>query len=76
MIHAALVLIRSFWAYGILTLKCQSKLQPMTNSATSFLILETNKVILMKYHALFAILKKQQNLKLSCAANYRWRFMG
>ena len=26
----------------------------------------------MKYHALF--LKERQNLKLSSAANYRWRF--
>ena len=25
-------------------------------------------------HALFVILKKRQNLKLSSAANYRWRF--
>ena len=30
----------------------------------------------MKYLALFVILKKRQNLKLSSAANYRWRFMG
>ena len=31
----------------------------------------------MKYHALFVFfLKKQQNLKLSSAANYRWRFKG
>ena len=30
----------------------------------------------MKYHALFAILEKQQNLKLLSAANNRWRFMG
>ena len=30
----------------------------------------------MKYHALFVILKKRQNLKLSSAANYRWRFLG
>ena len=29
----------------------------------------------MKYHALFVIFEKQQNLKLSSAANYRWRFM-
>ena len=26
----------------------------------------------MKYHALLVILKKQQNSKLSSAANYRW----
>ena len=32
------------------------------------------QTILMKYHALF--LKKQQNLKLSSAVNYRWRFKG
>ena len=32
----------------------------------------------MKYHALFVIFEKknQHNLKLSSAANYRWRFMG
>ena len=30
----------------------------------------------MKYHALFVILKKGQNLKSSSAANYRWHFMG
>ena len=31
----------------------------------------------MKYHALFVIFeKKQQNLKLLSAANYRWRFIG
>ena len=29
----------------------------------------------MKYHALFVIFEKQQNLKLSSAANYRWRLM-
>ena len=32
------------------------------------------QTILMKYHALLDILKKQQNLKLSSAANYRWLF--
>ena len=30
----------------------------------------------MKYHALFIILKKRQNLKLSSAANNRWHFKG
>ena len=30
----------------------------------------------MKYHALFVIFEKQQNLKFSSAANYRWRFKG
>ena len=30
----------------------------------------------MKYHALFVILKKRQNLKLSSAAIYRWCFKG
>ena len=30
----------------------------------------------MEYHAFFLFLKKQQNLKLSSAANYRWRFIG
>ena len=32
-------------------------------------------MILMKYHALFVIFEKQQNLKLSSAANCRWRFI-
>ena len=36
----------------------------------------SEQTILMKYHALFVILKKQQNLKLSCAANSRCPFMG
>ena len=30
----------------------------------------------MKYHALLLFLKNRQNLKLSSAANYRWRFKG
>ena len=30
----------------------------------------------MKYHALFVIFEKAENLKLSSAANYRWRFKG
>ena len=63
-------------------------LQQTTNFATSFLVFDINKVwyfmrivcqqtILMKYHALFAIFEtKQQNLKLSSAANYRWSFKG
>ena len=35
------------------------------------------QTILMKYHNLFVIFeKKQQNLKLSFAAKYRWRFKG
>ena len=34
------------------------------------------QMILMKYLALFVFLKKQQNLKLSSAANYRWPFKG
>ena len=53
----------------------------------SFLVFDKNKVwyiirivcqqtIFVKYHALFVILKKQQNLKLSSAANCRWRLMG
>ena len=29
---------------------------------------------IVKYHALFVFVKKKQNLKLSSAANYRWRF--
>ena len=28
----------------------------------------------MKYHALLVITEKAENLKLSSAANYRWRF--
>ena len=34
------------------------------------------QTILMKYHALFVILKEQQNLKLSSAAKCRWRLKG
>ena len=35
------------------------------------------QTILMEYHALFVKFeKKQQNLKLLSAANYRWRFKG
>ena len=34
------------------------------------------QTILMKYHALLVIYEKRQNLKLSSAANYRWRFKG
>ena len=30
----------------------------------------------MKYHYLFVIFEKGQNLKLSSAANYRWPFIG
>ena len=70
-----------------LPLKCKSQLQQTTNFVTSFQILEKNKIryfkrlvcqqtILIKYHALLLFLKKRQNLKLSSAANYRWRFMG
>ena len=33
------------------------------------------QTILKKYHELFVILKKQGNLKLSSATNYKWRFM-
>ena len=31
--------------------------------------------ILMKYHALFAIFEKRQNLKLSSAANHWWHII-
>ena len=34
------------------------------------------QTILMKYHALFVIIEKQQNFILSSAADYRWRFKG
>ena len=30
----------------------------------------------MSCHAYLLVLKKQQNVKLLSAANYRWRFMG
>ena len=61
------------------------KAQQTTNFGASFLIFEKNnkQTILMKYHTLFVsfekaanVLKKQQNLKFSSAANCRWRFMG
>ena len=35
------------------------------------------QAIRMKYHALFVIFEKKKTiLKLSSAANYRWRFKG
>ena len=34
------------------------------------------QTILMKYYALFVIFEKAAKLKLSSAANYKWRFMG
>ena len=43
--------------------------------STMGLTIVYQQTILMKYHALFVIFEKQQNLKLSSAANYRWRFM-
>ena len=76
-----LISVTHYWP-----LKRQSRQQQTTNFATSFLIFERNKIwyfmrivcqqtILMKDHALL-FLKKRQNLKLSFAANYRWRFKG
>ena len=70
-----------------LTLKEPITTAADANFATSFLIFENNtlwyfmrivcqQTILMKYHALFVNLKKLQNLKLSSAANNRWRSMG
>ena len=62
-------------------LKCQSQLQQTTNFVTSFQIFEKKQgmifhEILRKYHAILVFLKKLQILKLSSAANYRWRIMG
>ena len=39
------------------------------------MIFHGDQTILMKYNALFVIFEKVANLKLSSAANYRWRFM-
>ena len=39
-----------------------------------FMRIACQQTILINYHALFVIFEKQQNLKLSSAANYRWRF--
>ena len=44
----------------------------MDGHACHYLELQTE----ITYHALFVILKKQQKLKLSFAANDRWRFKG
>ena len=41
-----------------------------------FINIVCQQTVLMKYPALFVILKKRQNLKLSSAANYRWRRCG
>ena len=41
-----------------------------------FMRIVCQQAILMEYHALFAILKKQYNLKLVSAAKCRWRFKG
>ena len=35
-----------------------------------------NRVILINTMTYLLLLNKQQNLKLSSAANYMWRFMG
>ena len=61
----------------------------MTNFATSFLIFKKKGIIFHENRLsaaddsheiscliLIVIVKKQQNLKLSSAANYRLRFMG
>ena len=45
------------------------------NKVRFFMRIVCQQTILMKYHALFVILKKRQNLKLSSAANCWWRFM-
>ena len=66
----------------VYSLKRQSGLQQTPNFGIFFPIFDKNKVryymrivcqqtILMKYHALFVIFEKRQNLKLSSAANYR-----
>ena len=40
-----------------------------------FMRIVCQQTILMQYHVLYVLfLKKQQNFKLSSAANYRWRF--
>ena len=53
---------------------CNSFPKFWKNKVRYFMRIVCQQTILMKYHALF--LKKQQNLKLSSAANYTWRFMG
>ena len=70
-----------------LTLKAPIKTAADDKFCNIFPIFRKNKVryfkrivcqqtILLKYHALFVILKNGQNLKLSSATNYRWRFKG
>ena len=69
-------------------LKRQSQLQQTTIFATSFLVFRKKSIIFHEnrlpaddsdeilYFICYLWKKKQQNLKLSSAANYRWRFEG
>ena len=64
-----------------LTLKGQIMTAATTNFAAPFPIFDKNKVwhyMKIVCHALFVIFekKKQKNLQLSSAANYRWLFKG
>ena len=75
-----------FIVADLVSLKGQSRLQQTTNLAASFLVFEENKVQVdiswesstsRRFswnieHTLLLFLKKQQNLKLSSAANYIW----
>ena len=57
------------------TLKRQSRLQQTTNFATSFVIFTKNDTsweFLLNIMPYLLFLKKEQILKLSAAANYRW----
>ena len=46
------------------------------NKVSYFMRIVCWQTILIKYLAVCVTFEKQQNLKLSSAANYRWRFMG
>ena len=72
--------LRQHLSFETLTLKHQSRLRQTTNFVTSLLIFERNKewyfmrivckqTILMKYHALFVILKMRQSLNCRLQQN-------
>ena len=60
--------------YKVLTIKAAITTEADDKFCDIFPNFFCQQSILMKYQALFFILKKQQNLTLSSAAKYRWRF--
>ena len=85
--QSRLTVIALIWIVSaIYPLKCQSRLQQTTNFGTTFLIKkkiqydiswESSACIRFSWNIMpfLLFLKKQQNLKLPSAANYRWHFM-